>query len=257
MMQTVIPEMVGRLERPGRRLAFRIVASVLGVFTLAFTVPFAATSFTDDTAAIHRLHNLAGVFGFGVMLGGSLLLCAWRPWSIGAFWVAIASGLAGSVAGVLSGDFLSGAWFSAPVAIAILFALHPARRAVLRIDGVDLPTLVLGILALVPAVAFALTQAELQRNGVEADPHVEFHHYSGMAFYALGVPLSGLAASLRVTGRRLGARIAGASGAGLGLASLLLSDHVGAFDALWAWLALAWGVAMVALAELERGRGVS
>jgi hypothetical protein len=105
----------------------------------------------------------------------------------------------------------------------------------------------------VPAVAFALTQAGLQRNGFESDPHVEFHHYSGMASYALSLPLAAFAAALRVPGRRIAVWIVGVTGAGLGLASLLLSDYPGAFRPAWAWLTLAWGVALVAAAQLRRG----
>jgi hypothetical protein len=130
------------------------------------------------------------------------------------------------------------------------------RGSPLAVRGLDLPTAILALLALAPAVAFALTQAELQRNGLAADPHVEFHHYSGMASYALAIPLAAFAASLRVPGRRAGAWIAGLTAAGLGISSLALSDHVGAFDMLWAWLALALGVAVVALAELDRRREV-
>ena len=39
----------------------------------------------------------------------------------------------------------------------------------------------------------------------------------------------------------------------LGLASLLLSDYVGAFDPVWAWLALAWGIVFVAVGQPRRG----
>jgi hypothetical protein len=175
----------------------------------------------------------------------SLLWCARRPWSIGPFWVAISSGLAGTIAGIVSGDFVSGVWYSAPIAMVALVLLHPARPALTRIDGVDVGTIALTALAIVPAVAFALTQAELQRNGTAADPHVDMHHYSGMASYALWIVLGGAAASLRVTDRRVGAWIVGVGGAGLGVSSLLLSDHVGAFEPLWAWLALGWGIALV------------
>lgn len=237
-------------ERSGRRLAFRIVASALGIATLVFSIPFVVASFVDDAQEVHRLHNVAGLFGFGVLLSVSLLISAWRPWSIGPFWVAVASGVAGTIAGVVSGDFVSGVWYSAPIAMVALVILHPARAALLRVDGIDVPTAVLALLALVPAVAFVLTQAELQRNGTSADPHADMHHYSGMAAYALGIPLGAAAASLRVTGRRTAAWIVGIDGIGLGLASLLLSDHVGTFEPLWAWLALAWGLAVVALARV-------
>jgi len=235
------------------RRAFRIVAGVLGVAVIGLSLPFAITSFTEDAESIHRLHFLAGVFASGLLLGGSLLICARRPESmIGPFWVAVASGVASTLAGLISGDFVSGLWFTAPIALAILIALHPARSSLLRIEGIDVATAFLALVAVVPAVAFALTQAELQRNGFVSDPHVEFHHYSGMASYALSMPLAAFAAALRVPGRRIAVWIVGVTAAGLGLASLLLSDYPGAFRPAWAWLTLAWGVALVAVAQLRR-----
>jgi hypothetical protein len=235
------------------RRAFRIVAGVLGVAVIGLSLPFAITSFTDDAESIHRLHFLAGVFASGLLLGGSLLICARRPESmIGPFWVAVASGVASTLAGVVSGDFVSGLWFTAPIALVILISLHPARSSLLRIEGIDVATAFLALVAVVPAVSFALTQAELQRNGFVSDPHVEFHHYSGMASYALSMPLAAFAAALRVPGRRIAVWIVGVTAAGLGLASLLLSDYPGAFRPAWAWLTLAWGVALVAVAQLRR-----
>ena len=234
------------------RRAFRIVAGVLGVAVIGLSLPFAITSFTDDAESIHRLLLVAGVFASGLLLGGSLLICAWRPQSIGPFWVAVATGVASTIAGLISGDFISGLWFTAPISLVILIALHPARSSLLRIDGIEVVTTLLGLVALVPAVAFALTQAELQRNGFVSDPHVEFHHYSGMASYALSLPLAAFAAALLVPGRRIAGWIVGVTGAGLGLASLLLSDYPGAFRPTWAWLTLAWGVALIAVAELRR-----
>ena len=235
------------------RRAFRIVAGVLGVGVIGLSLPFAITSFTDDAESIHRLHFLAGVFASGLLLGGSLLICAWRPESIGPFWVAMSTGVASTIAGLISGDFISGSWFTAPISLVILIALHPARSSLVRIDGIDVATAFLGLVALVPAIAYALTQAELQRNGQASDPHVDFHHYSGMASYALSLPLAAFAASLRLPGRRIAVWIVGVTGAGLGLASLLLSDYVGAFDPVWAWVALAWGVVFVVVGQLRRG----
>jgi hypothetical protein len=235
------------------RRAFRIVAGVLGVAVIGLSLPFAITSFTDDAESIHRLHFVAGVFASGLLLGGSLLICAWRPESIGPFWVAVATGVASTIAGLISGDFISGLWFTAPISLVILIALHPERSSLLRIDGIDVATASLALVALVPAVASALTQSELQRNGSSLDPHVEFHHYSGMASYALSLPLAALAAALRLPGRRIAVWIVGVTGAGLGLASLLLSDYVGAFDPVWAWLALVWGVVFVAVGQFRRG----
>jgi hypothetical protein len=112
------------------------------------------------------------------------------------------------------------------------------------------------VAALVPAIAFMLTQAALQRNGLPGDPHWDFHHYSGMGAAALALPLCGLAASLRTSGRTFGAWLAGASGVLLGAGSLLLSDHVGAFEPVWAWLTLTWGVAVIALTHAPTGSEV-
>jgi hypothetical protein len=233
------------------RSAFRIVAGVFGIAIIGLSLPFTIASFVDDSQAIHRLHNVAGVLGFGVLLGGSLLVMARDPGSIGPFWVATASGVATTLAGLISGDFISGVYYTAPIGIVLIVALHPDRRALLDVEGVDVPTFMLALAVAVPAVVFALTQAELQRNGDPSDPHVEFHHYSGMASYALALPLAAFAASLRVPGRPAAAWIVGLVGAGLGIASLALGDHVGALDALWAWLALAWGVALIGVSELR------
>ena len=236
------------------RRAFRIVAGVLGVVTIGLSLPFAIGSFVSETDAIHRFHFLSGTLGYGVMLGVSLLVCAWRPEAIGPFWVAVSAGLAATVAGIVSGDFISGIWFPAPISIVVLLLLHPARGAVFDVSDVDIAGAVLALVALVPATAYALTQAALQRNGVPADPHVEFHHYSGMAAYLFAVPLAAFAGALRAPGRRIAVWIVGVSSAGLGLSSLMLSDYVGAFDPLWAWLLIGWAVVYVALEEFTAKR---
>lgn len=247
-MATTVPG-----KRGGTRLAFRIVAGILGVGGVAFSVPFTFVSFVDEAEAIHRLHNVAFTALYGVLLGVALLACVRRPEAnISPFFVAVASGLAGAIAGLASGDFISGAWFAAPISIVVMWLLHPSRRQLLRPSGFDAPTAVLSLLALAPAIAFLLTQSELQRTGVESDPHWEFHHYSGMAAAALALPLCGLAGSLRESGRRLGASLVGLSGVLIGGGSLALSDYAGSFDALWAWLTVAWGVAVIGAAEAER-----
>ena len=236
------------------RRAFQIVAGILGVATIGLSLPFAVGSLLSDTDAIHRFHFFSGTVGYGVLLGVSLLVCAWRPEAVGPFWVAVSAGVAATLAGIVSGDFISGVWFPAPIAIVVLLLLHPARPAVFDIAGVDAGAAILALVALVPASAYALTQAELQRNGVSADPHVDFHHYSGAAAYVLAVPLAGFAGALRVPGRRIAAWIVGVAAAGLAISSLALSDYVSAFDPVWAWLLLGWAVVYVAEEELTARR---
>jgi hypothetical protein len=242
--------MTASIERRGMRVAFRIVAGILGIAGIVLSVPFTVISFIDDAEALHRLHNVAFTALYGVLLGVALLVCAWRPeQNVSAFFVAVASGIAGAVAGLASGDFISGVWYTGLISIVVLWALHPLRRELFRASGVDLPTALLSLVALAPAIAWLLTQSDLQRTGQAGDPHWEFHHYSGMAAVALALPVCGLAASLRESGRRLGAWLVGVSAGLVGAGSLALSGYPGALDGLWAWLTLAWGVAIIVLAE--------
>lgn len=245
-------------ERRGTRLAFRIVAAIFGIGGVALSVPFTVVSFIDEAEAIHRMHNVAFTALYAFLLGVPLLACVRAPeGALAPFRVAAASGIAGGVAGLLSSDFISGVWFTAPIGVVVLWALHPARREVLRPGGVDLATLALAVLAVAPAVTFALGQAELQRNGVESDPHWELHHYSGMAAVSFSLPLCAFAASLRGLGRRLAGWLVGLAGVLVGGGSVVLSDHLGAFDTVWGWLAVAWGVAVIGAAEAAERRGTS
>jgi hypothetical protein len=238
----------------GGGTAFRIVAGILGVSGIALSLPFTVISFIDDSEAIHRLHNVAFSALYGVLLGVALLACARQPGTnVSSFFVAVASGIAGAIAGLASEDFISGVWFTAPIAIVVMWLLHPARSRLLRPSGVDPSTVALSILAFVPAIAFLLTQSELQRTGSAADPHWELHHYSGMAASVLALPLCAFAASFRESGRRLGAWLVGIAALMIGIGSLLLSDYAGALDAVWAWLTLAWGIAVIAAVEFRRG----
>jgi hypothetical protein len=242
-------------ERRESGTAFRIVAGIIGVGGIAWSLAFVIVSFVDDSEAIHRLHNVAFTALYGVLLGVALLMCARRPeLNVSSFFVAVASGIAGAIAGLASEDFISGVWYTAPISIVVLSLLHPARSRLLRPSGVDIPTLALSLLALVPAIAFLLTQSELQRTGSAPDPHWKLHHYSAMGAAVLALPLCGFAASFRESGRRLGAWLVGIAAVMIGIGSLLLSDKVGALDAIWAWLALAWGVAMIASTMVARGR---
>lgn len=247
-----------RAPSTARRRAFRLVAAIFGVAGIAFSIPFTVFSFVDDGQALHRMHNVAFTALYAALLGVPLLLSARDPeGNRSAFLVAVASGLAGAIAGLLSGDFLSGAWFTAPIIIVLLWILHPARGVLLRPSGIDPATAAMSIVALVPAVAFALTQARFQREGLAADPHRELHHYSGMAATTLGLAVCGLAAALRLPGRRLAVWLVAAAALIVGVGSLLLSDHAGSLDPMWASLTVAWGLALAAIAEVTERRALS
>ncbi|GIU98981.1 MAG: hypothetical protein KatS3mg014_0597 [Actinomycetota bacterium] len=181
----------------GRTLAYRILAGVLGLAVVVLSVPFAVLAFVDEADAIHRMHNLSGAIGFGGLIGALLIVTAWRPTEqVAAFRVVTAASAGGVIAGAISGDLVGGGWLIPIVALAILIPLHPERGELFAFRSPD-PTLVaLSVLAAIPGIAFALTQAALQRNGVPSlDPHAELHRYSGMAAAGITIPLVGLAAS--------------------------------------------------------------
>ncbi|HKE54603.1 MAG TPA: hypothetical protein VKC55_07525 [Actinomycetota bacterium] len=232
------------------RLAFRIVAGVFGVFVLGTSIPFAIGSFVDDAQDIHLIHNLSGAAVYGVLLGVGLVALAARPEG----YVAILQGLVlasvgALIGGLLAGDLIEGFWFIVPVFVLILIALDPARTALTSVGTVNPPVLVLVVAAAIPLVAYALTQASLQANGSPLDPHVEAHHYGGQAVGSLLLLLFAVAPALGAAGWRLAAWLVGVSMATIALGSLAYADHVSALDSPWAWLALAWAIAYVAVAE--------
>lgn len=246
--------MTGAAAAPRGR-AFRIVAGILGFLTVGLTVPFTILSFVSDEDAIHRMHNSSALITFGGLLGVLLIVCAFRPDEVVAFRVVLAATLAGVVAGVMSGDVVTGGSLIGLVAAVVTYALHPYRDEILRFGSVRPAPALLAVVAFVPAVAWALTQSDLQRHGVpDLDPHASMHHYSSMAAVALTIPAAALAASFVGRGRRPAARFVGVSASILGLISLGLRDHVGAFDALWSWLLVAGGIVYLALSELADRR---
>ena len=107
-----------------------------------------------------------------------------------------------------------------------------------------------GICVAIPVIGYALTQASLQANGNDLDPHVSAHHYGGQAVGSLMVLLFAVAPALGAAGWRLAAWLTGISMATIALGSLAYGDHVSALDTPWAWLALAWAVAYVGMAEV-------
>jgi hypothetical protein len=239
-----------------RRTAFRVVAGLLGVVTLAALVPFTISSYTNEADAIHRMHQTAGLITFGGLLGVLLLVCAWRPEEeLVAFRVVAASSIANVIAGLISGDLVAGGAIVALVALAVTWALHPLRCDVARFGAARIEPLAVAVLALVPAVAWALTQSRLQRNGNPVlDPHAELHHYSSMASVSLALVGAGLVAAFDGPGRAFAGRFVGACWSLAGVASLALQDHVGAFDPLWSWALVVGGVAYVAASELAERR---
>jgi hypothetical protein len=237
------------------RLAFRIVAGVFGVFTLGTSVPFAIGSFVDESQDLHLIHNLSGAAVYGVILGLGLLALAVRPEAYVSILQGIAFAAVGTlIGGLLAGDLVEGFWIVLPVVVLVLIALYPERAAIAKVGEIRPGLLILVAAAAVPLIAYALTQASLQANGSSLDPHVEAHHYGGQAVGSLMLLLFSVAPGLGNAGWRPAAWLAGVATAIIALASLAYGDHASALDTPWAWLALAWAIAYVSVAELSGRR---
>ena len=237
------------------RMAFRIIAGVLGALAFVFSVPFAIISFVDDEQEIHLIHNLSGAAVYGVILGaGLLILAAWPERNPATFQGLAFAAIGALIGGLLAGDVIEGLWFAPAVMVLILFALYPDRAALVR-PGRPQPVLALLVAAeAIPLIAYALTQARLQSEGSPANPHVDMHHYGGMAAGALMLLLFAVAPALGARGWRVAAWLAGVAMAIIALGSLAYGDHESALDAAWAWLALGWAMAFVVVAQLAGRR---
>jgi hypothetical protein len=256
-------------ERPagskGRRIAFGSVATLFGLASaggLGFGLVFGW--FSTEDGGIHRVHLLGFGILHGILLAPALFALSWRPERRpSAFWQVVAVAVAGVVAAALS---LSASYLAIAgtvvVATAILFALHPDRRSVLRArPSPSRPLLAFAAVASVPLVVVAFGMASLQRTGLAADPHVSQDHWANMAAMALGIALVGLLAAARIRGWVLAAWGAGLAAAVYGIASLVFDrfpgtdiGYPGSAGTLGGVVAVVAGLAFIALGEREARR---
>jgi len=217
------------------------------------SVYFAVVSLvsSDPIEQSHRVHTIGGLWGIG-LTGAVLLAFAIRPSNVNAFQAGPVASIGMVVVGLVAGDLLSGAWFVGLVAAAVLYILHPYRAQALSFSGRPSTVLVgVGVIALFPAGAYGLSMADLQ-GGPATDPHVELHHWSGMAVAALSIVLVGIVVGLRTKGWRTTAWLIAAAGVLFGLTSVIYPDHAGAVEAPWGWLVIAWSVLFVLAAKNVR-----
>jgi hypothetical protein len=237
----------------GRTIAFRVLAVLGAVFLGGATVVFLVVSFLDEEQEIHLLHNWASVAIFVPLVVVPLLAAMRDPeGSATSFRVALAAS-----AGVVVADAIGGSVASSLITLVVTLALlllHPARTEVLRLGALDVPLLGLVAIAVIPAVAYGLDQADLQATRPDSDPHVEFNHYAAMADGAFGYMLAGAAAAFRGRGDRLARWLVGLGGAALAASFLAYPDHVSAIDAAWAAAALVVAVLYLAVAEIVARR---
>lgn len=240
-------------------LAFRIVGWVLGVLTIGYSVFFIVDSILSDDpgAQSHRFHNLGGFAGGGLIGVFSILFVLRPDWT--AVWhVLVAQAIAWTFGGLMGGDLVSGLLFIAPLGTVLLAILHPAPRSLLRLPGrPSVALLTYALLGTIPAWIYAVINAELQ-HGPATDPHVEFHHWSGVAVSALAVGGAALATSLRGVGWQVTGVVTALAAVLFGVAGLVFADYAGApDDTAWSWLAIAAGIGFWILVRIEDAREAS
>ena len=144
-------------------------------------------------------------------------------------------------------------WVSIGALTLIATVLRPTGRDLFR--SVNFPRLnwvmlALVIIAAAPLLAFASANIGLQR--AIADDHAALGHYGFMVAFSFTVIGVGLLASLRPAGWWLAAWVAGLLPALLGLTSMVVPSAESSLDLIWALVAIAWGVAFIAAAEIVR-----
>ena len=239
----------------GSSLAFRIVGWTLGALTVGYSVYFVILSIlsTDQSNTMHRFHFLAGFAGGG-LIGVFSVILVLRPGWTAAFHVLVAQAIAWTIGSLIGGDFLSGLYVTAPIGVIVLVLLHPDPRSLLRLPGrPSIALLTYALLVTVPAWIYAVTEAELQ-HGSASDPHVQFHHWSGMAVAALSIAGAGIATSLRGTGWEFASAATAVAAVVFGLGGVVYSDYAGAPPSGWSWITIAAGIGFWLLARIEAAR---
>ena len=239
----------------GRVLAYRIVGWFLGVVTIGYGLYFVLVFLlTDDVIdRTHRFHALAGFAG-GALVGVFSIVLVLRPAWTSAFHVLVAQAIAYTIGGLMGGDLISGAYFTAPLFAAVLALLHPDPASLFRLPGrPSIALLTYALIVTVPAWIYAVQQADFQ-HGPANDPHVEFHHWSGIAVAALGIAGASIATSLRGVGWHVSATVTAVAAVLFGVSGLALQHYPGAPETGWCWVAVAAGVGFWLLARIEATR---
>ena len=200
----------------------------------------------------HRVHDLTFSFLFGTSVVGILAQLRRPSENVAGQLMGLIPWIALVLTAVLSNTPPRFAPLPILVALTLLATiLHPTGRDLFssfRVSRVNRLMLPLIIAAVVPLLAFASANIGLQRT--VTNDHAALGHYGFLAAFSFTVIGVGLLASLRPGGWRLTAWVAGFLPALIGLASLVYPDVDSSLGLVWAFGAIAWGVAFVAAAEL-------
>ena len=226
-------------------------------FGVLFGVSIFIGWFETRHGGAHRVHNSGYAALSGAIITVGFLVQNWRPETkVSAFYQVVAAAIALVIAGLLSLSVFGVVGLFIAIAAGVLLVLHPFRSVVLRPEreGFSAPLMALTALSAIPLVWFAVSMAEFQRTGVQADPHVGEGHWFTMAAMALAIPLAGALAAFKFRGWHITAWSAGAAAFLYGLASLIFPTLPGSEGAGWGIVAMLGGALFAGVAEWERRR---
>jgi hypothetical protein len=142
------------------------------------------------------------------------------------------------------------------IPLILLVLLHPRVRELFRWPHLDWSMAGLTILAAIPWVVFALSQAEFARLNLPTDAHAQMEHWTRMAVFAVLMIVWGLLGATHLPGWRITAWTVSYGSIIYGLQSLVFPHQVSAAPTVWAIAAAGWGVVYLVATE-RRARAVS
>jgi hypothetical protein len=271
---------VGRV----RKVAFYALVVLFALMILFMSpLPYAALGWFLEDAITHRIHETAFGFIFVLSLVGLLAQLRRPTYKIAQMWQAAIPIWLTIFAIILIGEPIDPTILLFLVIPALLIVLHPGRPLLFRPPIDPSRTLAaLTLVAAVPLLSFAITEfrtgqdaaaiagdvianlpddisdkeAERRVRATADNPEDEqkalhFGHWSAMAAFAVSIVVLAGLASLRPPGWRLPAWSAGIASFVYGLASLVVPDDASAATAVWAILAMVWGIGFIVAAEYK------
>jgi hypothetical protein len=245
-----------RAQRVGSALALLLALALL-------TLNFGVIDLVDGfTGFVDQQRNPVLDVGwgalFGIVLPIGLLSQVRQPerriaglqqCALVAFVLAVAGAMGGAWRYLVLAGALGGA-------VALLVALHPARHTFLRRGRVVLPLLLLAGAAAGPCLVYARRMASAQRRHLPPADAVSngLHHWPVLAALALSMFLLAGLAALGTAGWRIPSWSAALAGVAWGVSCLRYPDAAGSEGRAWALAALIWGLAAVAVTEIEARR---
>jgi len=262
----------GSLSRKGKiqKITFYVLAALLSVFFLVGfwdIIPGVVFGWLPDSVLIlihpdfellfvpHRLHQMAmHTILWGLVLG--VVLQLYRP----ERWVApllqpLTMFFAFHAVELAVGRYGGGFPFL-DIPLILLVLLHPRVRELFRWPHLDWSMAGLTILAAIPWVVFALSQAEFARLNLPTDAHAQMEHWTRMAVFAVLMIVWGLLGATHLPGWRITAWTVSYGSIIYGLQSLVFPHQVSAAPTVWAIAAAGWGVVYLVATE-RRARAVS